>query len=336
MTMLEIHAAALRSVSTAYHEFLLRYNASADIVYGIVEGRDDPMFYRGLIERYLPIGWDVELVPAGCKDNVLRAIAAFDWTRFSPKRICFFVDRDLSDFVSAITVTAENLYVTDNYSIENDLVDFGVFKRFLAEVLNVGDLRPSESEAIEQRFTSALAVFRETMVAIMTQVIVWQRDGKRPCLNDIRPKDFFVFSDGYINVRSDFPSALSVLQHTGKCVSLQLSEQAKLCIAETEFRQARGGERFVRGKYLLWFFVEFALQIHRSIPLFVTRLKAPPRPRVSIGPGNAMVLLAPRARCPMSLVRFLGSTYENYICKKALLQSVAVNSPEGGNAPGVG
>ena len=120
MTMLQVHADALNSISAAYHEFLLRYKVSANIVYGILEGKEDPMFYRGLIERQLPEGWEVELVPAGCKDNVLRAVDAFDWTRFSPKRICFFVDRDLSDFISEVAVSRENVYVTDNYSIEND------------------------------------------------------------------------------------------------------------------------------------------------------------------------------------------------------------------------
>ena len=84
--MLKIHADALNSVGTAYHEFLLRYKANAKVVYGIVEGKEDPMFYRGFIESNLPEGWNVELIRAGCKNNVLKAFESFDWTRFSPKR----------------------------------------------------------------------------------------------------------------------------------------------------------------------------------------------------------------------------------------------------------
>ena len=67
MTMLKVHADALNDVNVAYHEFLLNYKASTNIVYGIVEGKEDPMFYIGLIEQQLPEGWEVELVTAGCK-----------------------------------------------------------------------------------------------------------------------------------------------------------------------------------------------------------------------------------------------------------------------------
>lgn len=198
--MLQVHADALNSVSAAYHEFLLRYKASSNTVYGIVEGKEDPMFYRGLIEGQLSEGWEVELIPAGCKENVLRAADSFDWTRFSPNRICFFVDRDLSDFISEGATSGENVYVTDNYSIESDAVNLGVLKRLLTEVLNIGDLRPAESEVIEQRFSSSLDFFQESMVPVMAQILLWRREGKSPCLNDIRPKDFFIFVDGNVCV----------------------------------------------------------------------------------------------------------------------------------------
>lgn len=49
MTMLKIHEDALGSANNYYHEFLLYYKSDANIVYGIVEGKDDSMFYMGLI-----------------------------------------------------------------------------------------------------------------------------------------------------------------------------------------------------------------------------------------------------------------------------------------------
>ena len=65
MTMLQVHADALSSANTAYHEFLLRYKASANIVYGIVEGKEDSMFYRGLIEKEVAGG-------VGCRVGCCR------------------------------------------------------------------------------------------------------------------------------------------------------------------------------------------------------------------------------------------------------------------------
>jgi len=70
--MLDIHAAALASGNIPYHEFLLCYKSTEQIVYGIVEGRQDPCFYRGIIENMLPDGWDVRLIKAGSKAKVLR------------------------------------------------------------------------------------------------------------------------------------------------------------------------------------------------------------------------------------------------------------------------
>jgi hypothetical protein len=324
MSMLDIHAEALNSISAAYHEFLLRYKASAEIVYGIVEGKDDPMFYRGVIERSLPDGWEVELISAGCKDNVIKATEAFDWKRFSPRRICFFVDRDLSDFMEDISLTAENLYVTDNYSIENDAVNFGAFKRILEEALNISGLRPHESDAIEGRFGAALASFREAMTPVMAQILVWRCEGKRPCLNDIRPKDFFIFRDGTIELRNGFESALSRLQNAANCVGLSAATEAAVAEAEVRFQEKQGTERLIRGKYLLWFMVEMALEIHRSISSLVARFTSPPKVRISLGAGNAMVILAPRVRCPKSLNDFLNRNYVQYIRERSLLWAPAV------------
>ncbi|WP_206429934.1 DUF4435 domain-containing protein [Ralstonia solanacearum] len=97
--MLNIHLTAMQGTATVYHEFLLRYKPNERLVYGLVEGKEDPMFYRGIIEQALPKDWDVVLIPAGSRGEVLNAYGAFDWKRFSQQRICFFVDRDLTEFV---------------------------------------------------------------------------------------------------------------------------------------------------------------------------------------------------------------------------------------------
>ena len=182
----------------------LRYKPNANVVYGIIEGKEDPMFYRGLIEHKLPEGWEVELIPAGRKDNVLKVLAIFNWERFSRKRICFFVDRDLSDFLQESSMAPVNLYITDNYSIENNVANYDVLKRLLEEILNINNLNSQEEDAIKQRFLSALVFFQEAMLLIMVQVILWKRNGMRPCLDSILPKDFFIFSDGKISLKDKF------------------------------------------------------------------------------------------------------------------------------------
>ena len=99
ISMLNLHAEALSSRVASYHEFLSRFSKSKKVVYGFVEGKEDPCFYRGFIEYSIPDDWEVELWPAGNRDQVFRIHRDIDWRRFPKKRVCFFVDRDLSALI---------------------------------------------------------------------------------------------------------------------------------------------------------------------------------------------------------------------------------------------
>lgn len=313
MTMLEIHATALASVNTSYHEFLLKYKTNSKVVYGLVEGKEDPSFYKGLIEHNLPAGWEIELIKSGCKDKVLKAFGVFDWTRFSPKRICFFVDRDLSAFMPEPAFAAENIYVTDNYSIENDAINVGTLKRILEEILNINKLSVDDNEQIKNRFFAGLQVFREAMTPVMAQIIIWRRNGNRALLSEIKPKNFFLFSNGIISLKPEFEIAESRVQEASSCVGVNASPMDEIAKTEQEFRQNQGIEKFIRGKYLIWFLVEFSLEIHRSIATICNKYTKPPKLKISMGSSNAMLFIAPRVRCPVSLQNFLVRNYCEYI-----------------------
>lgn len=152
MSMIDIHAAALEQVDEAYHEFLLRYSAPNSTVYGFVEGKDDPSFYRSVIDRFLPNDWSVELFVSGNRKKVLDTEAAFDWTRFSRQQVAFFIDRDLVHFLDPSLNYLENVYVSDGYSVENSIVTKEVFLRLLQEVHNVIDWTDVEREAVSGTF----------------------------------------------------------------------------------------------------------------------------------------------------------------------------------------
>lgn len=318
--MLGIHSEALENVNAIYHEFLLCYKAHTKKVYGIVEGKEDPIYYKGLISQLLPDDWDVEFIVAGCKNKVLESITFFDWARFSPRRICFFVDRDLSDFFPERPNIPENLYITDNYSIENDVVNFAVFKRLMEEVLNISGLRSDEIDDIERRFNNGLCTFREIMIPIMSQVIYWYRHGQKPCLDHIRLKDFFDFVNGTVSLKNHFLLPQSRLEHVAKCVSLESATLENLISIESEFRMKLGGERYIRGKFLIWFMAEFALDVHRSILNIVKRFTNSPKLKVTIGYSNLMIFVAPRTRCPESLKAFLIHTFGQYIADFMIIE----------------
>ena len=286
MSLLNTHAEAVDSINAVYHEYLLRYKVNESVVYGFVEGRDDPIFYRGLIERFLPSGWEVELIQSGNKEKVLGVLEQFDWSRFEAKRVCFFIDRDLSDFFEDQIKSAGNLYITDSYSIENEVATFGTFRRLLEEVLNITELSPNETDHLKELFQVSLSRFQEAMTPLMAQILIWRRNGAKPCLNDIQPKVFFKFVDGEILLKAEFKAISSRLQRAAAAVSAVPATEEDLAEAEVEFRGRHGVEKYVRGKYILWFFVQFALEIHRSIHKFCVKHPSSPKVRLSLGPAQ--------------------------------------------------
>lgn len=317
MTMLEVHNEALDSTNAIFHEFLLCYKAYTKKVYGIVEGKEDVTYYNGLISQIIPDDWDIEFIIAGCKNKVIKSIETFDWTRFPLHQICFFVDRDLSDFFPGNVNHFENLYITDYYSIENNIVNFYSIKRLIGEVFNITGLRPNELSEIQRRFDDGLRLFCEAMTSIMIQVIYWRRIGLSPCLDNIRPKEFFDFNNGIINLKAQFITSAARLEHAATCLKYPTVNIPDLKNIEVEFRKNQGPEKFIRGKYLIWYFSEFVLNIHRSLTNILPRFTSLTKLRVTVGANNIIIFVAPRVKCPESLKDFLGRTYVRYISKRA-------------------
>jgi hypothetical protein len=315
VSMLDVHAEALETGSGPYHELLLMYKALKKVVYGFIEGKEDPSYYRGFIENGLPDGWMVRLIRSGNKRAVLEVLSSISWTRFDEKRICFFVDRDLSEYLSEKIIRADNLYITDNYSVENDVVTGHVFARVIEEIFCITDLREDEREEISEKFETNLHLFCETMAPVMAQILIWRRRGDNAALANIKPQALFLFRDGRaeIEVAERYAAPNARVVYAAGCVGLSASDEEAVRIAEREFRDRSGPSRFVRGKYLLWLFVESAAAVHRAISYYCPRYPKPPKVGVSLGAGNAMAIIGPRAKAPHSLKQFIEKNYLAYI-----------------------
>lgn len=311
MDMLQLHAEALKSENIVIHCFLLCYKPSKRIVYGIVEGNGDPAFYRGLIEHHLPNGWNVELIPSGGKEKVLKAFQEMDWSKYPKKRICFFVDRDLSEFLEEKLISGPNLYITNNYSIENEVVTFYMMERIQKEIFGVTTITESEMRKLQSAFEYNLSNFQEMMAPIMAQVLLWRRNGKKVSLNNIHLKNLFIFTDG--GIKAKFSSPIEGVNEAANYVGVTAATPENLAVAEIEFRENQGLEKFIRGKYLLWFFVQYALEIHKNIHIFCSHYTSPPKCHFPFSHKTAMNVLAPRVRCPDSLKDFIMGNYVEFI-----------------------
>lgn len=317
MDMLETHEIALESDNVTYHEFLLCYKVRGKTVYGFVEGKDDPSFYRGLIENNLPDGWEIKLIRSGNKDKVLKVFKKMDWSRYPKRRICFFIDRDLSEFLGGCAAQGDNLYITDNYSIENEAINFRTMERILEEVFDMINFDPGEVESLRSLFEANLRTFSEAMVSVMAQILIWRRSGVNAGLDNIEPKEFFFFENGQIRLKQEFSSPEDRVRYAALRANANKSKNYELDATEYEFRQKKGPEKFIRGKYLLWFFVQCGKSIHQSTPLFCSRYKEAPKPRIGLGGKNAIIVIAPRVKCPSTLKTFIEYNYSEYIKEAA-------------------
>jgi hypothetical protein len=311
--MLDTHDQALASINEAHHTFLLRYNRNERTVYGIVEGKEDPMFYRSVVERFLPDNWKVDLIPAGNRSKTIELANILDWRSFSRLQIVFFVDRDLSAFGVVESPEGENIYVTDNYSIENSIVTPEVFGRLLLEAYNVVDLTREESETITAAFEGGLRAFKEAMTPLMAQILGWRRDKHRANLNNLNMAPMFKYADGKFCIEASFLDSEARVDHLAACVGARRYTIDELSELSATFCAAGGPASYVRGKYLIWFLATFLTHIHACIDTFVAAYKKPPKVKLPVGAANIMVIAAPRARIPASLRAFIDRTFLAYI-----------------------
>lgn len=308
-SMLEVHSEALKEVDEAYHNFLLMYKRDAQCVYGFVEGKDDLPFYRCLIETQLPEGWSIKLISSGNKDKVLRSFQSFNWIDYSKNRICFFIDRDLQDFLNPPQQSETNIYITDGYSIENSILKDQILVGVLSDIYQITQLILEEEESIKQILQENENIFFEAIMPIMGQILRWKRLGYKPNLNNLELAKIFSFSQAKL-----VPIERNILlQEAAKQIGCDLCEDGKIAEAENEIRSHDRSWAMVRGKYVFWFFVKQCEAIWEAITSLLPRFSIKPNKRIECGVKNAIVIFAPRTRPPESLKEFVKQNYLSFI-----------------------
>jgi hypothetical protein len=236
-----------------------------------------------------------------------------DWRRFPKKRVCFFVDRDLSSLIPESLTTDSNIYVTDSYSIENDLVKRGTCRRVLSEVCALGTLDHGELDAVCNLFESELEKFLSSMIPMMAWILNWRRNGKRATLNDILMKDLFTFTNGTLRANPTPKGKANAVLYIHEQCNVVHDATVDIGPLEAELRKGGAYRHFTRGKYVFWFLIEFCCSVRASVKThFKTCAKIPPM-NVTFAAANGMTIIGNRARVPKSLKNFLTANYSEYI-----------------------
>ncbi len=132
-------------------------------------------------------------------------------------------------------------------------------------------------------------------------------------LNNIEMSNLFTIKECEIHLYPLSKVDLIVEEYIHKQCGITYESGVDVTDIEKEFRAGDRHLKFVRGKWLLWFFVEYVLNVHKHISSFLSKAAKPPQIHITFSHKNAVVLIAPRTRIPESLKTFIDNTYIAYI-----------------------
>ena len=319
MSLIDEHRAARKDSSLAVmHEFKLRFKRGSKTIYGFVEGKDDPCFYRGFVESRIPSEWKTELWPSGNKDCVISLFEKFDWRVFNKQQVLFFVDRDLSEFTNEPTPVSDNFYVTDNYSIENDVVNSNVCDRLLREICGFSHMKYDDSDKIISQFDSQLNAFQSAMIPVMSNIVYWRNNNLKACLDDIIMKHMFSIKKGKLVQKSNPKNKANEIVYIHEQCNLPVQNHPEINTTIVKYKNENLEKKFIRGKYILWFAVEYCISIHRDcLTLDFVNIADKPKVGINLSQSNGISQIAPRCRMPVSLSDFFDKTLNEYVKKIA-------------------
>lgn len=313
MSMICIHKKALEQKASSYHEFLLCYRKNSYNVYGFVEGKEDPSFYKGFIETLIPENWEVALWPAGNKKQVLKLFDSIDWDKFSKSRVCFFIDRDLSDFIPIDGYESSNIYITDGYSVENSIINQGTFHRVLTELLGLSEMPANDLERVKENFEIQLEKFLFSMSSIMSWMLFCKQQNMQLNLKNINLGKVYSVENEELIIKNPPDGYESI--YTFLCDKSQIDfvEDFIERIDKETFEDPEVYKKMVRGKFVLWFFIEYCNSVHRDIVKICDYYNKSPKVHINLSVANGMSIIASRARIPTTLRKFIKSNYLDYI-----------------------
>lgn len=313
MSHLQVLKESLKSASPSYINFLYRYNPKKKQVFAFYEGDEDPSFYNKFLESTIGSDCELEDIVVGCKNDVIKLQKCFDWNHYNKNQIAFFVDRDLSYWLSESTNYDENIFVTDEYSIENYIVNSQGFKSWLTRFEGFARASKKDIDSMVSQYKMAIVDFKKKMMPIMAEAVVAKRND-----SSIRLKDFkitpqsviFYVNDGCLNfkiIRSEkvFNTWKLTPQHR-----TEIDEQIKCFIKNIDHYS-------VRGKWILGFMAEIGeyMRLHPAMFAPSLEVSSPLRPTCSVPSSQCFSALAPYAisEIPPRLDQFLNNTYRIYL-----------------------
>lgn len=305
MSMLDIHNSIRQSSNVCAHKIKVEYKRNENKLYIVCEGSEDLGYYGQVIKREFP-GLQLKKLFAGGKNKVLDVYNSFDWNFFEKNKILFFIDRDFSYWLHEPQYIDQNVYITDEYSFENDAVNEQMFMEVLEDLYGFANASESELNQMRAFYFERWETFYENSTYVMAALFL-----SNSINHDHLAKNLEI--NKMLKIDTD---KVWVQEVRGCAVKDYLYE--KLCIPDgreneiiqmIEIFNNDKAHYFVRGKWALCFMVkmlEYIIDHAKEFApsLYVGGMREPKR-LCQLTQGGTMAILAPRILPVDSLNIFL-------------------------------
>lgn len=286
------------------HRFNIYTRSRGNGVHLFVEGLDDEAFYPKFARR-LSNGRPVICYRCNRKTAVLM------WKYFLAKNppppnhiLAFFVDRDLDDYLAPGNPSHGDLFVTAPYSVEGYIVSVEMLHRVWDGVFHFSELE-SHREFVTRAFERALDRFAQVMTPVMAWLLWHRLQGSRLIADNLSLEELFRIDTSTLEGQAvtDWVGVVSSADASCSVVTPP-SAYSLLMYLETRITAHASGN-WIRGKYLIWFFLDFLRKAREFVIAHAPPGYKPSTQRVTLGRSNAVDVLASHLDCPDDLQSFL-------------------------------
>ena len=291
-------------------QFLSDYKNDVKICYGFVEGKDDPSYYRRVINNKISNDCRIILYPLGGKEIVKAMYDEIHKRDLPNERIVYFMDRDLSNVIKDDNIIIDShVYITDNYSIENDILNSDTLESVMQDLLGFCTTPMEEIEKVKKLYDEQLLDFETKMLPIMANIIVWKRENINPAYyNQLKIRKLFKVQNGLLSQIGTNDDIIETLYKDSQVVFSKYNKTNMENVI-TELQEKCLTHQIVRGKILAVFFILFCNSIHNDFSTIGINKTNKGR---QLNDNDIMEAIAPRARVPQSLDRFINNTIIQY------------------------
>lgn len=289
--------------------FIMQYSNQRNEVFLFFEGNDDESFYINFIDNLLPKGFSRKIYHCKGKEKVYDNFSQLDWTYYNKNRILFFVDKDFSDILSKIYPIDSNIYVTDYYSIENYLVSEYMIERMFKEFCHE---KESRVDIFKLHFIKQLEEFYKLMLMVISWIIYLRESNSKANINNIKLSNIFHFvqEQDSLQIKKKI-SDDEIFKYLDTSTGFNTPPNAHNSISNIhdKLKTIPEPKTYIRGKYELWFLVEYYLRLINCINSSNIGFKL--NNKININHDNAIKILGSKILIPNSLENFLKYNFSN-------------------------